>query len=758
MSDATKAVFISYAREDGAAAKRLCEALREAGLEVWFDADELRGGDAWDASIKRQIRECALFVAVISAQTQEREEGYFRREWKLAVERTHDLAETAPFLVPVAIDETPEAGALVPEQFMRAHWTRLPRGLPTPQFVEEVKRQLARARRGGSTPPYGISSGATRSGMGQPRRKPSTLLIAAAGAVALVAVAGWWLTRKPVMPAAETSLRRAPAVSNNSIAVLPFTNTSDDKDGNAFFAEGIHEDILTHLSSISELRVVSRTSVMLYRDSHKPLRQIGEELGVAYILEGSVRRAGKTVRVTGQLINARTDEHVWARAYDRDLTDIFAIQSELAQEIATSLHGALSPREKVLLARRSTENFAAYELYLKARNEIRGSGPESGRGRFARQEPLLQKAVELDPKFAVGWAELAHIHSDLYANDTDHSPARLANAKAAIDHAVQLAPDLPEVIFSLGDYYYHCPRDYLSAIAQFEKLIRLRPNSAEGYAGLGFVLRRQGRWAEAVANFRQAITLDPGYVDILANLVTTLTSCRKYDEALAVQRRVVELLPGNSAEAFKLARLPFLARGSTREMESWLAGLPANESIFQRKTWALWRGDAAEFLRLDRLEPSDALNTVIMLAAQGGHEEARVRLERSPTQPRVILETQPENSTAWRLLSQSEAVLGHTEEALRGARKAMELEPESTEPWQGSLPSVALAFAHAWTGDKERALAEYARLLRVPVRAFPGEGLLQVEIMKRSPEYQPLRGDPRFEALLNDPKNNAPLF
>ena len=471
----TKAVFLSYAREDTEAARRIAEALRGFGVEVWFDQSELRGGDQWDAKIRRQIRECALFLPVVSAHTEERSEGYFRREWLLAVERTRDMAAGKAFIMPVVVDNTSESGTEVPEEFMRYQWTRLANGEPTPEFVAQVKRLLEVPKKPALKPDL------PRPPTLPPQFKQTTQAQVAAEAAAAKSkpiIPGWmWgvaaaiivavgvglvVTRQPgpanvpvANPAVPKSIApaapAAPAVSDKSIAVLPFENRSDDK-ANAFFTDGIHEDILTNLAHIAALRVVSRTSVMEYRGTTKKIRQIGQELGVAWLLEGSVQRQGNKVRVTGQLINARTDEHVWAQSYDRDLTDLFAIQAELAQEIAGALKAALSPEEQTLLARRPTTIPAAYDLFLKAR-EINRNGNDT-REELENQEALLKSAVTLDPTSARIWAELATVHASLIFTFFDASAARLAKARAAIERAQQLEPDSPDVIGGLGTYYY----------------------------------------------------------------------------------------------------------------------------------------------------------------------------------------------------------------------------------------------------------------------------------------------------------------
>ena len=513
MSSANPAIFLSYAREDTEAARRIAEALRGFGLEVWFDQSELRGGDAWDAKIKQQIRECALFVALVSAHTQARSEGYFRREWKLAVERTHDMAESRTFVLPVAIDDTPEKGALVPEQFLRVHWTRLPGGRPTPQFVAEVEAML-RTDRVGTEP---LASGAPAKGTAPAVKKRRQLggLVVVAG-VAVLAGGGWWWTQR-----GSTSQNPAGrlAVEQRSLAVLPFTNFSDDKE-NAFFADGMHEDILTSLANFSDLKVIARTSVNQYRDTKKPIRQIGVELGVAYVLEGSVRRAGTTIRVTGQLIDARTEGHVWAQHYDREfeLKDVFAMQSELSTEIVRALHVVLSPQDKARLDQAPTQNSAAYDLYLQGRDALRR--PTNTRDQLAKAEPLLTAAVKLDPGFARAWRTLASLHTRAFTT-LDQSEARLAQVKACIDTAVRLAPDDPDVMLGLGSYF-EVSGNLVKATELYQRVVRAQPNNIDVLSALSSVSRREGRWAEALANARRSRTLDPQSPDTRRRLYGTL--------------------------------------------------------------------------------------------------------------------------------------------------------------------------------------------------------------------------------------------
>ncbi len=767
MSDATKAVFLSYAREDTDAARRIADALRVFGVEVWFDQSELRGGDSWDAKIKKQIRECALFLPLVSGQTQSRTEGYFRREWLLAVERTRDMAHGVAFIVPVVIDETREADAAVPEEFMRYQWTRLAHGVPSPQFVEQVKKLLDAPRKAAASARVADATDHTA-----PRKSGSPLALV--GGVVVVAMgAALYFALKPAAPVAVNpqpavaSAEAASKVNDKSIAVLPFENRSDDK-ANAFFTDGIHEDILTNLAHIAELRVVSRTSVMEYRGTTKKIRQIGTELGVAWLLEGSVQRAGNKVRVTGQLINARTDEHVWAQSYDRDLTDIFAIQAELARDIVIALQAKLSPQEKSLLAHAVTANPAAYDLFLRSR-EINRNGNDT-REELENQEALLKSAVALDPNVVRYWAELATIHAEFIFTFFDVSEERLAKARAAIETAQRLEPDSPAVIGGLGTYYYYGLRDYPHALAHFERLVRQWPNDFFGHFMIGLVQRRQGKWVESLANLRHAAELDPGSPEQARNLVVSLVQMRRYAEAIAEQERRVRLLPESMKESFELARLKYYLDGSTRAGDELVAGPiaeragPAKAAGF-RKSWAAIKGDLATAVRLDHEFPDvsagnlaaaalpveSAVLGATILAAQGDLAGTRARVEKYPAELRGRLVQEPQNVVLWNFLAQTEALLGHRDEALAAAHRAREIMPESMDALAARGPRFALAFVQAWTGDKAAACTELQQLLAMT-------GVFNIHALKNSPTFAPLKGDPRFNALVNDPKNNAPLF
>jgi TolB-like protein len=340
------AVFLSYASQDAGAAKRICDALRAVGIEVWFDQSELRGGEAWDQTIRQRIHDCQLFLPVISANTERRDEGYFRREWRLAVERAGDMAHKRTFLVPVVIDATPERGASVPDKFHELQWTRLTGGGTTPAFVERIQRLLSPETPAVSRRPEssGLALGTDRV---TPVRGPNWRPRLAVVASIVVALAAYFIYERHPTPTRAVAPSTPPGVTADtastpfhppphSIAVLPFVNLSGDKE-QEYFSDGLTEELLNSLSQINELQVAARTSAFSFKGKEADIGTIAHKLNVAAVLEGSVRRSEHTVRVTAQLINAVTGFHLWSKTYDRDLGDVLKLQTEIATAVAEAL-------------------------------------------------------------------------------------------------------------------------------------------------------------------------------------------------------------------------------------------------------------------------------------------------------------------------------------------------------------------------------------------------------------------------------------
>src|SRR3984893_8329135 len=419
------AVFLSYASQDANAAQRICAALRAAGIEVWFDQSELRGGDAWDRQIRKQIHDCALFVPVISAHSDARREGYFRREWKLAADRTADMAEDVPFLLPVVVDSTPDATARVPDRFREVQWSRLPDGQASPDFIERVQRLLTPAQDQAPTAHVAAPSvpdaalGARRPVRGLSWSKPvvwvTVVVFAPLGYFVAQKV---WLSKHPASPpmplAAPTSVAPAAfAPPLHSIAVLPFVNLSGDASQD-YFSDGLTEELLNSLAEIEGLQVAARTSSFSFKE-HPDIATVAHKLNVGAVLEGSVRRSAHTVRVTAQLINAVTGFHLWSKTYDRDLGDVLKLQTEIATAVASSLKITLLGDVGAKIELGGTHKPAAFDAYLRGLKLARIAKATTP---MECREPIaaFSAALALDANYALAYANRALITWDCATN------------------------------------------------------------------------------------------------------------------------------------------------------------------------------------------------------------------------------------------------------------------------------------------------------------------------------------------------------
>ncbi len=392
---------------------------------------------------------------------------------------------------------------------------------------------------------------------GRHRRRNIIMLVATG--VIISAAAGFFLLPR-------VSARKI----DKSIAVLPFENLSDERE-NAYFADGIQDDVLTNLSKIGDLKVISRTSVMSYRGKASNVREIGKALGVATVLEGSVRRIGNRVRVNVQLINASNDEHLWAEDYDRDLTDVFAIQTDLAQKIVRELQAKLSPVEKAQIERKPTKNGEAYLTFVQAHDSF--TRPDKFRADTEKAEQLFEQATRLDPDFAEAFAGLAWVHDWMY-HTLDPTPARKEKARAAAARAVQLQPELPEAHLALGFYHYYCERNYEAALNEFAIAKRSLPNSAEVYMAIGAIERRQGKWAQSTANFEKAASLSPKDSFILVNLADNYRANKDFETADKIFDRAIEAAPNSLSARAEKAMLAFIWKGDLSMMQKDLADMP----------------------------------------------------------------------------------------------------------------------------------------------------------------------------------------
>jgi TolB-like protein/Tfp pilus assembly protein PilF len=543
---------------------------------------------------------------------------------------------------------------------------------------------------------------------------------------------------------------------DKSIAVLPFENLSDDRE-NAYFADGIQDDVLTNLSKIGDLKVISRTSVMPYRGKPSNAREIGKALGVATILEGSVRRAGNRVRVNVQLINADTDEHLWAQDYDRELTDVFAIQSDLAQKIVSELQAKLSPTEKAQLERRPTENGEAYLAFVQAHNL---SGWAEDLEKLKQSEQLYQRAIELDPSFALAMARYSQLESWIMY-DRERTVERREKARSLAERALQLQPDLPEARLALGFSYYYGDNNYDAALKEFEIAQRGLPNESEVYLAIGAIQRRQGKWSESTANLEKAVSLNPKDIWPLQNLAFNYAMLRNYDAANKTIDRALALDPTALGPLEVKSKLAIAEKGDFSVAEKAFEAVKSVSMTNEQKSKvALGRVDVFLLERkfreglqeLERL-PDDLLAPFpgflsgkyyhIGLARKSLHDDdgARAAFLKSKGLLEERLKQSPDDENLHVWLAKVLAWLGEKDAARNEAQRATELRPESKDAFGGPEITEGVAQVHAILGDNGRAIEILDGLLSRP-------SAITVQGLKVNPIWDPLRSDPRFQALV----------
>jgi serine/threonine protein kinase/Tfp pilus assembly protein PilF len=585
------------------------------------------------------------------------------------------------------------------------------------------------------------------------RRNPTSALLAAS-LVALAASAGWIVWKSEFIRSVT-----------NGIAVLPFENLSDQKDHTAF-ADGVQDDILTKLAKIADLKVISRTSVMEYRDKRN-VRQIGNELRVSHILEGSVRRTGTHLHLNAQLIDTRTDTHVWVEQYDRDLNDLFAIQSEIAQKVAAQLHVKITPAEKQAIQRKPTGDLVAFDLYSRANDIL--SGKNSRPQDFAPAVDLLNRAVARDPSFLEAYCQLAFTHDQIYFDEIDRTPARLAMAKDAIDSAFRLKPDSGEAHLARAVHLYRGYLDYDGALAELKIARQTLPNQARIFQLMGFIQRRQGYWQESTRNLEHAADLDPRDLGTLEPLSADYARFRRYAEAKTWLTRAVAVAepddismklalpegeldvnadPRPLHQAIDSIRATNPAAGTSTIAHDWLFcalaerdGAAATQALSAVSENEISLGDKVSFNRhfveglIARMR-NDERNAQLAFAA------ARAEQER-------IVEAQPDFGPTWCALGMIDAGLGRKEEALREGRRALELLPLEKDALVGQYLARYFAVIAAWVGEKDLACEQLAVVVQPPSNVSYGE-------LKLMPWWDPLRGDPRFEKIVASlaPKQN----
>ena len=567
------------------------------------------------------------------------------------------------------------------------------------------------------------------------------------------------LAALPVGPAA---IRNIP---EKSIAVLPFENLSDDKE-NEYFAAGVHNDILSNLAKVADLKVISRTSVQQFKSGTRNLREIGLALGVAHILEGTARRAGNRIRVNAQLIDARSDAQLWGETFDREITDLFALQSELAQRISQELRANLSAREKTNLQTHPTRDILAYELFLRARELFHWAGSGYSYDKGADALRLIDEAIKRDPQFALAYGLASRLHSELFWFGYDKTASRLEKAKAAADAALQLEPDLGEAHLAKAFYYYYGFRQYDVAQKHVTAAVRAIPNDADVLNTAGAIARRDGRWNEAASTLEQARDRDPRNLSVLWSLFESYLALHEYTKADGTVNDALSVSP--AADFFVLARsaIALFRDGDTAPLRSALRKLPrsfdpggATSTIALRLS--LMERDVEEADRVlaacrhEKLDDNGLSGVAgaldgytvpkswyagLIAQARGNESSARAAFEQAKRAVRDDLVQSPNDAKTLAMLALIHAAVGEKNEALGAATRAGELLPIAKDSFDGPILATTLAAVSAKLGEKDSAIRQLESLVGVPNGPTPGT--LRVE-----PEWDSLRDDPRFKKL-----------
>jgi TolB-like protein/Tfp pilus assembly protein PilF len=560
------------------------------------------------------------------------------------------------------------------------------------------------------------------------------------------------------------SAEQAPRSSESlakSIAVLPFENLSRDPD-NAYFAQGIQEEILTRLASIADFKVISRSSTQLYRSKPRNLREIAKQLGVSSILEGSVQKAADQVRVNVQLVNAQTDSHLWADTYDRKLTDIFSVESEIAKGIAAALQAKLTGREEQALAGKPTNNPEAYDAYLRGLSfEARSYSASSDFGLDEKAIASYERAVQLDPNFATAWARLSRLNATLYFWLIDTTAARRDAAKSALENAQRLQPNSPETLLAVGYYQYLVLRDYGPAKTTFEHVSKMLPGSSNVLSALGRIARREGHWGESIAYFEQALALDPQNVQLLDDTALTFAALRQSPAALKLYDRALDIVPndpnwmaskasiyqaqGNLAQAAKA-----LSEINT-QTGSWLAvRIKINQLRLERN-----HGEAIRLLQARQASGIENVSKQVLLALtqrlDGDTVDAKVTAEQMRDPLEALYKNQTENPLFAAALSFANAVLGQKDSALMGAERAVMLSPSNKDRLRGPGFEEIQALIQTMVGENNRAIPALTRLLQTPYQSlFYLVIPVTPALLRLDPIWDPLRADPAFQKLCEE--------
>jgi TolB-like protein len=550
----------------------------------------------------------------------------------------------------------------------------------------------------------------------------------------------------------------AAPIPEKSIAVLPFTNMTANAE-NGFFADGVQDEILSNLSKIADLKVISRTSVNQYRGAKQDMKEIGRQLGVAHLLEGSVQRANDRVRVTAQLVDARTDTSQWSEHYDRDLADVFAIQSEIARTIASHLQAKLSPAEKAAIEQPLTTNVQAFDLFTRARAQIDTvTFNTRAKSDLTEAVQLLDKAVELDSGFLQAYCQMANAHGILYLLGYDHTPQRLALADAAVQNALRIAPDSGDAHYARAENLYRCHLDYDGALAELAIAQKSLPNDPRVYLLRGFIDRRQGSNEDGLQNMARALKLDPRNLYTLHQISLSYELLHRYADYAETLERALAIAPDDLDTKAERGAVELKWRGDPAPLhaviDSILANKPAQASTVADK-WidlALSERDAnaargAVAALGDNTFGQDAIRLNYHVAngliarMEGDQAAATAAFTAARERQARLLEPQPDYAPGLVVLALIDAGLDRKEDALRESQRAIELLPRKKDSINAPLVQAYAAIVAAWCGEKELAIERLTQSLKLPSKVHYGQ-------LKLHPYWDPLRGDPRFEKIV----------
>jgi len=542
-----------------------------------------------------------------------------------------------------------------------------------------------------------------------------------------------------------------------SIAVLPFDNLSDDPQ-NAHFSDGVQDAILTALAKVADLKVISRTSVLPYRGRKQNIREIGQQLGVSHVLEGTVQRSGDKVRLSAQLIDTRTDRHVWADAYDRAIADVFKLESDLAQIIANQLKAKLAPEEKAAIEKSPSASIGAYELYVRARTALASTTYTSGKQNRIDAIDFLDRAIQMDPSFLLAFCLLARVHSEQYLLGLDHTPARLALAEEALNSAQRLRPDSGEYHLALATYLYGGYLDYDRARKELEVAGPLLPNESSVFELAGYINRRQGRWQESTRDLEHAVELDPLNFDYLQQLSQTYVKMRDYERVVTTLDRALKIVPDDVGVLVKRAGVALDWHADTHPLHQTLRSILEKKPELRRTLaddcidLALCERDFSAADRALSFMPEEGGNIeafvfpkhwyeAMIRRARGDVSGSKASLATARAEVQRLVEQQPDYAEALSILGLIDAGLGNKEDAIREGTRAVTLLPLEKDAINGPFLIEYLATIYAWVGENDQAVRELGRITTIP-------GDLSYGQLRLRPVWDGLRGDPRFEKIV----------